>query len=330
MKLKYILSMLLAAALVFSLTGCMLRRPGSNTPTSITAPSVTQAYFENTTEPVTADPDADPVLDPLEFDEEKAEYLGTITTGIYGNVKIYYQDERLVIFDSYGTKLFELYANGYEPFYNHTPVVLEADDVNFDGYTDFYLLYSEASLNSYYFFWLWNMQARTFQYYLPLSSVPSPEVDTARRRIIANDMTDLDTVITTEYVWQDGNIMPIAHGESTVDRSNEESVIVGPEEADTSMSILDGHILSSVVMHMNDPTRSDWLCKIENESILRLYTDTIDRNDHTHRFIFRGLLTGTTTVVLRYAESWNSDYVAQRILNVTVNRDRTLKIVIVE
>ncbi len=331
MKYKSILSALLAAVLLLSLTGCGLFHGNTPaTPVTTTAPHVTSVYSDYTTEPATLDPDADPVLPPLEFDPEEAEYLGTIETGIYGDVKIYYQDQRLIIYDSYDTKLFELYANGYEPFYNHTPVELIGDDVNFDGYTDFYLLYSEANLNSYYFFWLWNMQERTFKYYLPLSSVPTPEIDAARRRVISSDMTDLDTLVTTEYIWQDGNIMPIAHGESTVDHSNDSPVPDGPEEADTSMSILDGHILSSVTMHMNEKTRSDWICRIENESIVRLYTNTVDRNDHTHRFIFRGIMPGTTTVVLRYAQNWNSDYVAQRILNITVRRDYTLKIVIVE
>ena len=97
-----------------------------------------------------------------------------------------------------------------------------------------------------------------------------------------------------------------------------------------SISILDGHILSSVTMHINEKTRSDWICRIENESIVRLYTNTVDRKDHTHRFIFRGIVPGTTTVVLRYAQNWNADYVSQRILNITVQKDHTLKIVVVE
>ena len=331
MKYIRVISALLAIMLLVSLCGCSFFNQNSPAaPVSTTAPPVTAAYSNNTPEPSTLAPDADPVLPPLEFDPEEAEYLGTIETGIYGALSVYYQDQRIVIFDTYDTKLFELYANGYEPFYNHTPIELAADDVNFDGYTDFYLLYSESNLNSYYFFWLWNMQERTFKYYLPLSSVPTPEVDSARRRIVSSNMTNLDTLVTTEYIWQDGNIMPIAHGESTVDNSGDQPLPDGPEEADLSMSILDGHILSSVTMHLNEKTRSDWICRIENESVVRLYTSTVDRNDHTHRFIFRGITPGTTTVVLRYAQNWNADYVAQRILNITVRRDYTLKIVIVE
>ena len=124
--------------------------------------------------------------------------------------------------------------------------------------------------------------------------------------------------------------MPVAHGESTIDHSSESSLPAGPEEADLSMSILDGHILSSVTMHLNKKTRSDWLCRIENESIVRLYTSTVDKKDNTHRFIFRGIVPGTTTVILRYAENWNADYISQRVLNITVKKDHTLKIIVVE
>lgn len=331
MKYKYCLAIFLAAVLLLCAAGC-IRPTGTDpsVPARTTEPEVTTAYNEHTTEPGETDPNADPLLPPVEFDEETAEYLGEIESEIYSVLKLYYQDQRILIFDSYGTRLFELYANGYEPFYNHTPIELIGNDVDFDGHTDFYLLYSEANLNSYYFFWIWNMQERTFKYYLPLSSVPSPEIDAQRHRIVSSNMTDLQTVITTEYVWQDGNIMPVAHGEATVDPSSTNSAPEGPEEVDLSMSILDGHILSSVTMHLNETTRSDWLCRIENESIVRLYTNTVDRNDHTHRFIFRGLQPGTTTVVLRYAENWNAAYVAQRVLNITVQRDHTLKIVVVE
>ena len=331
MKYKIFLSALLTLALLIGLAAC--GHTTQNDPTAVTQPTTTDStavYSDNETEPSTIHPNADPFLPPLEFDEEEADYLGEIETGIYGDVSVYYQDQRLLLFDSYDTKLFELYANGYEPNYNNSPIELVGDDINFDGYTDFYLLYSEANLNSYYFFWIWNMQERTFKYYLPLSSVPSPEIDAERRRIISSNMTDLDTLITTEYVWQDGNIMPVGHGETTIDHSGESSLPEGPEEADLSMSILDGHILSSVTMHLNEKTRSDWLCRIENESILRLYTNTVDRKDNTHRFIFRGIVPGTTTVVMRYAESWNADYVSQKVLNVTVNKDYTLKIVVVE
>lgn len=331
MKLKYIISAILVFALLTGAAGCGFIRPNTPvTPVTTTAPQASYVYSDETTEPVTQDPDADPVLPPLEFDPEKAEYLGTIESGIYGNIKIYYQDLRLVIYDSYGKQIFTLYANGYEPFYNNSPVELFGDDVNFDGYTDFYLLYSEANLNSYYFFWIWNMQERTFKYYLPLSSVPSPEIDAERKRIVSSDYTDFDTLVTTEYVWQNNNIMPVAHGEATVDHSGESTLPDGPEEADTSMSILDGHILSTVTMRLNETTRSDWLCRIEDESVVRLYTNTVDNNDHTHRFIFRGVKPGTTTVLLRYAQYWDSDYIAQRILNITVQRDYTLKIVLVE
>ena len=327
MRATKLLSILLCAVMLF--TGAACSRTYGNTPTAprTTAPQPTEAV---PTAPVNAPAEDEFVLDPLEFDPEEAELLGTIETEIYGEITIYFQQDRFFIFDSYNSRLFMLYAYSYEPFYQDTPVELIAEDANFDGYTDFMVLYSQANLNSYYYFFLWNMQKRTFEYYLPLSSVPSPSVDKERRRIISTDLRNETTEITTEYIWQDGNILPVGHGERTISLTRENEENNGPEEADTAISISDGHILSSVSLKINENSRSDWLCRIENELIVRLYSDTVDNSKHTHRFTFHGLLPGTTTVVLRYATSWNAPYFSQRILNITVNMDRTLTIKTVE
>ena len=93
MKYKYILCALLTVTVLLSSAGCSLFHSNTPvTPVATTAPPVTSAYTDQTTEPVTLDPDADPVLPPLEFDAKAAVYLGKIETGIYGYVKIYYQD----------------------------------------------------------------------------------------------------------------------------------------------------------------------------------------------------------------------------------------------
>ena len=107
-------------------------------------------------------------------------------------------------------------------------------------------------------------------------------------------------------------------------------MITGPEDVDARLTISDGHVLSSVTLNMNERTNSDWLCRIENPAIVQLSSDYRDIFTNTHKFVFRGFMHGTTTVVLRYARSWNDPYVVQKILNVTVNSDNTLRIIVVE
>ena len=310
-----------------ALTAACARGGNPNTPTKPTLPQETEALA---TMPSQAPQSDEYVLEPLEFDEEKAECLGTVDTEIYGEITIWFQQDRFFIFDSYDTKLFTLYAYSYEPEYGDTPIELIGEDVNFDGYADFRVLYSQANLNSYYFFWIWNMQKRTFEYYLPLSSVPSPTIDAEKRRIFSSYIRNETTEISTEYVWQNGNIMPVGHGERTIDLTREDEKQTGPEEADAAISINDRHVLSSVTLRVNEKTRSDWICRIENERIVKLYADALDSSKHTHRFTFYGVLPGTTTVVLRYASNWNEPYLSQKILNITVNTDRTLTIKTIE
>lgn len=331
MNNKRFLCIFLVISFLFALAACKADAPTPDAQSTTAAPATDATQEYETAQVTEPDENAEPNLGHFEFDSEKAQYLGTIDTEIYGKLSFYYQENRLVLFDAYNTQRFALYANSYEPHYQGAEVELIGEDVNFDGYTDFYLLYSQGNMNAYYFFWIWNMQDRTFEYYLPLSSVPSPEIDKERKLITSSDQTDFDTIITTDYVWQNGNIVPVGHGERTVTPANESQPdITGPEDADLSLSLLDGHILSSVTMKMNENTKADWLCRIEDERIVRIYSENKDTVNKTHRFVFRGLAQGTTTVILRYAANWNAEYVAQRILNITVNPDATLKIVIVE
>lgn len=207
-------------------------------------------------------------------------------------------------------------------------IELIGEDLNFDGYTDFRLLYSRGNMNDYYFCWLWDMAKRTFIYYLPLSSVPSPEFNSDKRRVISSDRMNPTTVISTEYIWQNGEIVPVAHGETTF--SEDATGKDGIEDVSTSVSIFDNRVLSYIDLNINEDTSSRWICKIENERVVKLYSDTIDPDRGTHRFTFRGVGVGTTTVVLRYTTAWNAGYVAERIFNITVTRDGRLKIVTIE
>ena len=322
------------------------------------APLPTQA--EMTTSPL------GPELPTVEFREDYATFLGTIDSEIYGELDFYYQQDRILIFDSYDFKLFELYAEGYRPagavdvpdeIETEVPtggeettgeeetteeetteppeepdgfdaslsevtdsssvIMLTGEDINFDGYSDFYLLYSHGNLNTYYFCWLWDMDARRFVYYLPLSSIPSPVFDRTRLRVVSSDRRDARTLITTEYVWSGPDLIPVAHGETTLPETP--TAAGGLEEADLSYSITNGRTNPTIQFRLNANSLSRWHCRIENQNVLRLVSDTPDVRTLTHRFGFRGMMPGTTTVVFRFATDWNSDFVAERVFNVSVD-----------
>gem|GEM_PF-1450907 len=324
MNIRKLTALLLMPVILLGISACK-KQPANSDVTEL-QPAETGSYYET---PTAAPPEEQTTLLPLEFDKAQARLLGTFESEIYGTLTVYFQQDRFFLFDPFGTQRFEVYAYSYIPEYEDTPIELTGEDVNFDGYTDFYLLYSEGNLNSYYCFWLWNMENRRYEYYLPLSSIPSPVVDGDTKRITASDQISFDTVITTEYVWNNGEIVPISNSEkkfNIIDASEADM----PDETDSSVAIIDGMLLSTVIMNEDTSSSCHWLCRIEDDSIVRLSSNTLDRISGSRTFLFRGLQAGTTTVVMRYAESWDDNYVTQRILNITVNRNYTLKIVVVE
>lgn len=323
MNIKKLTALILAAVILISLSACR-KRPED---TTTKAPNdVTQSYNEITSSAPAEEPST---LTPLEFDENEAQEIGTFDTEIFGTLSVYYQEDRLILFDSYSAKRFELYAFSYLPNYEDAPAQIIGEDVNFDGYTDFYLLYSKGNLNTYYCFWIWNMEERTYEYYLPLSSVPSPVFNAGTKRIISSDQISIDTIITTEYIWNNGEIVPVANSETKIDISDTSEVDT-PYDMDASVVVLDGTLLSTVIMSEDTSSSNKWLCNIEDEGIVKLSSNRLDKASGSRTFIFRGISPGTTTVVMSYAESSNAPYLMQRILNITVNDNYTLKIVVVE
>ena len=324
MKIKRPTALILLLMIITAMAACS-KKPVSNNETASPTNSA-PGYSEYVPE---AQTEEQATMLPLEFDKNAAVELGDFESDVYGKLKVFFQEDRLFLFDEEGAKRFELYAYSYIPNYEGTPVELNGDDVDFDGHTDFYLLYSQGNLNSYYCFWIWNMEKRTFEYYLPLSSVPSPELDPEQKRIIASDRISLDTVVTTEYIWNNGKIVPVANSErhpNPLEVSDEETT----EGTDSSVAVIDGMLLSSVIMREDPDKDGKWMCRIEDESIVKLSSSTLDRLSGSRTFIFRAVSPGTTTVVLRNAEVWEDESAPQRILNITVNRNYTLKIVVVE
>ena len=271
-------------------------------------------------------------LDAPEFDSETAERLGRITSDIYGKLAFYYQDGFIYIFNSDRDLLFTLDACGYSPNYQETPVELHGDDVNFDGHTDFYLLENRTSQGDYCFFWLWNKTTRTFEYYVALSSFPSPVIDAVNRTIVTTEILNADQLLRTVYRWQGGNITAVSNDKVSThpqQEDEEDELLPGmkPEVADTRVLIQDGHVLSSVLLYVNENTHSRWICTIEDPNVVALYEDELNNENLTHTFTFKGVSPGVTTVVFRYSTGWDDTFISQKILNIQVGTDRLLRII---
>lgn len=321
-----------AIVFVFAFTSCKITQSSNNTHTT------TGAIQENTTAlPAGVSVSAtegstsmqeETTEDDFEFTPEEAVLLGDMDSDIYGKLFIYYQDSHIAILNEYDAVLFSFDAQNFAPAEETVTAdgeveTIQSDDMDFDGYNDLRILYRQTALNSFFLCWMWDMETKSYVYYEPLADIPSPTFDKTSGSVFSLNRSSSKSAILTTYTWQDGELYPINH--KTVASDGE--LVVGPEDVDTGIAITDGLPLSVVSLYGNKDSVSRWICKIEDERYVKLYEDEYNADDCTYRFVFRGLAQGTTTVVMRYATGWNADYIAEKILNVTVNPDATLSIV---
>lgn len=267
------------------------------------------------------DPPEDEAFD---FDQEAADYIGYFESPIYGRLLVYYQEEKLVILNAYGTRLFLLSAQSFDPKNSEDPPELIAEDMNFDGAVDFGVLYQDDGMNRYYDCWLWNHEERTFQFSVPLSGIPSPTFDAVNQTVYSYYRLTAQNAIVAEYKWQSAGLVPVAHHASN---GGSENILNAPEDVDTPISIFDGIQFAGVTLRGNVDSQSRWLLKIEDETMVRLYANEYNPVNAMYKFTFQGLRPGTTTVALKYAVSWDAPAIADKALNITVLPDFTLRIV---
>lgn len=311
--------------LTVSLTSCKDKSGDETESTSenlsVVATTVNQ---EETSAPTESTTNEEETTDKFDYDSETAQYIGKFNSEIYGTLKVYYQENHLAIFDEYSSMIFTLNAEGFAPAEStDSEDTVICEDLDFDGYSDLRILYRKTTLNSYYLCWIWNMSLKTYVYYEPLTNIPSPVFDILAKNVISTNRTTANSATVTTYSWQDGELYPISHKTTSV----EGEVITGPEVADSTIAISDGILYSSVSLTGNSNSTSKWICKIEDENIVRLYSDTSDAITNNYQFTFRGVRQGTTTVVFRYATDWSADYISEKVVNITVNADKTLTIV---
>ena len=322
-QMKKTLACLLCVTVLTALIlGCGKKQPTAALPDAQTADKTTDPLAELTQAAETAT--AEDLTQQEDFDAENADWLGSFEHSIYGSLSVWYRDRQIAVYDAYGNIKFLFSSHGYTPETSGKEIEMLCEDMNFDGETDFGLLYADNDLNKYYDCWIWNAEKRAYLFSEPLSGIPSPSFDGEKQTVYSYNRISEQNAIVTEYKWQSAGLLPIAH--RSLD-NGETSIITAPEDVDTPISIFDGLPLSGVTLMGNVDSQSGWLCKIEDETIVTLYSNEHNPVNAMYRFTFQGLRPGATTVVLKYATDWNAEAIADRILNIIVQKDLTLRII---
>lgn len=326
---KSLISLLLIFVFIFSFTSCL--NDSSEESTTKKAEEKTTAAQqavpnqETTTFEEETTPEEETTEEAFAFNKSDATYLGKTDSEIYGTLEMYLQDDKIVILDEYKDIKFLLEANGYTTKKVDSTVEVESTDLNFDGYADFMLLYSETEFNTYYFCWIWDMAERTFVYYTPLSSIPSPQIIEDEQSILSLNRTSATQMTVTTYKWIENTLIAQSHQTVT-----DEQQTVLSESIDSEVVFDQGGYTSEISLFGNVGSSSQWHCKIENEEVISLISKGFNEENAQFSFVITGMTPGTTTMIFRYALSWEADYVSEKILNVTVNDDYTLSIVEIE
>lgn len=327
---KTVISIFLILAIVFSFAACKEENNQGTTikqeTTTITQQLPTSQEETTALSSELVEPQEETTTDEaFAFSKTDATSLGKTDSEIYGTLSLYLQDDKIVILDEYKDIKFLLDSNGYTTKNVESQVEVESTDLNFDGYADFMLLYSETEFNTYYFCWIWDMAERSFVYYTPLSSIPSPQIVEDEESILSLDRTSATQMTVTTYKWIENSL--VAQDRQTV---TDEQQTVLSESIDSEISFEQGGYTSEITLFGNVGSSSQWHCRIENEEIISLVANGFTEENAQFTFSITGMTPGTTTMIFRYALSWDADYVSEKILNVTVNDDYTISILEIE
>lgn len=314
MKYKKIIAVLSALAVLCGLASC---NGGGNEEETTTVAESTTA--EETTQETTTEAESTTEAEKkFVFDEKKATLIGQMNSEIYGKLTLYYQDEKIAMRDEFKETKFVLDAEGYSPTPSDGGIQLTCEDMNFDGYTDFRLPSSLGNVNSFFYCWLWDMSARTFKYYSPLSAISSPVFNKDTKEIISTNRSSAAQYDVTTYKWVDGQLSVQKHESVTAD----ESVTVSTEIAENmTAEISNGSFVAFLTLYGNPGSQSRWIPIIEDESIVDVLSQTYDDATAKTMICFQAHGVGTTTAVVRFALDKNSDYISEKVFNITADDD---------
>lgn len=329
MKHKKIIAFATALTLVLGFSACKRGKNGDET----TARESTAVEESTTSEETTAETttEAESTTEPEKkfvFNEGKARVIGEMSSEIYGKMKLYFQDGKIAIKDEFGDLKFVLDAEGYSPSSEEDGIQLTAEDMNFDGYTDFRLPSSLGNVNSFYYCWLWDMSAKTFKYYPPLSAICSPVFNKSTKEIVSTNRSSAARYDVTTYKWIDGQLSVQKHELVTAD---ENITSTGAEIAENNtVEISNGMFIGFITLYGNPGSQCRWIPIVEDEGIVDVLSQTYDDATAKTMICFQAHGVGTTTAVVRFALDRNSDYISERVFNITADDDLHIKITEIE
>lgn len=329
MKHKKIIAFATALTLVLGFSACKRGKNGDET----TARESTAVEESTTSEETTAETttETESTTEPEKkfvFNEGKARVIGEMSSEIYGKMKLYFQDGKIAIKDEFGDLKFVLDAEGYSPSSEEDGIQLTAEDMNFDGYTDFRLPSSLGNVNSFYYCWLWDMSAKTFKYYPPLSAICSPVFNKNTKEIVSTNRSSAARYDVTTYKWIDGQLSVQKHEIVTAD---ENITSTGAEIAENNtVEISNGMFIGFITLYGNPGSQCRWIPIVEDEGIVDVLSQTYDDATAKTMICFQAHGVGTTTAVVRFALDRNSDYISERVFNITADDDLHIKITEIE
>lgn len=329
MKHKKIIAFATALTLVLGFSACRRGKNGDET----TARESTAVEESTTSEETTAETttETESTTEPEKkfvFNEGKARVIGEMSSEIYGKMKLYFQDGKIAIKDEFGDLKFVLDAEGYSPSSEEDGIQLTAEDMNFDGYTDFRLPSSLGNVNSFYYCWLWDMSAKTFKYYPPLSAICSPVFNKNTKEIVSTNRSSAARYDVTTYKWIDGQLSVQKHELVTAD---ENITSTGAEIAENNtVEISNGMFIGFITLYGNPGSQCRWIPIVEDEGIVDVLSQTYDDATAKTMICFQAHGVGTTTAVVRFALDRNSDYISERVFNITADDDLHIKITEIE
>lgn len=327
-KSKKILLPLLSALLLCLPTGCGVIDRTAAGPSVTRAP---QRAIATTAEPYEAYTDAanssaDPAANRyagFTFSGDDAIFLGSFESEIYGALWVYLQNGALAFMNEYGSIVRVIDACGAEAD-GSGEGNLTAQDMDFDGYTDFSVPDSQNEGRS--LCWLWDRNIHTFVFSSPLSALPDPVFVPAEKTIYSVKRVTSQYSIETAYQWIDGILEPVAHWEHLPEQKK---TISGAKQIDPETAILDDVKEALIILTTKEEDNCRWLCGIEDTNVVRLSYDLYDEEDQAMLFAFRGVTPGTTTVVFRYTALESGDYLTQKTYNIIADDELTLTVVAV-
>ena len=94
---------------------------------------------------------------------------------------------------------------------------LTTPDINFDGYPDLLLIYSQGVQNIYYDGWIWNPETERYVYVPQFRMLASPTFDENARLIRTYEHGSATDHVDGVWAWRDGQLIEITRQEQTYD-----------------------------------------------------------------------------------------------------------------